>query len=181
MTQYKEGVWLRWPLNVARHAWLQSSVLKKLFPLNLSMVNKWLTPALLALLPSFEIYQLLFMSHLSSHTICHHEARHIICPLNSNIMHRAMVYGPENPMEHISENSTPLQSPAWPQGGIRQAAWVYSKELVLQIPIVIKFTILFFDTFLLWTSTYTFQRSLSLMYMKSFIWNNELFLAPQQK
>lgn len=54
MTQYKEEVWLRWPLNVACHARLQSSVLKKLFPLNLSMLDKWLTPALLALLPSFK-------------------------------------------------------------------------------------------------------------------------------
>lgn len=71
---------------------------------------------------SFQIYRFLFMSQLSSHTICHHEARHIICPLNSNIMHRAMVYGPENAKEHISENSTPLRSAAWPQGGISQAA-----------------------------------------------------------
>lgn len=70
----------------------------------------------------FQIYWLLFMSHLSSHTICHHEARHIICPLNSNIMHRAMEYGPENARKHISENSTPLQSAAWLKGGIRKAA-----------------------------------------------------------
>lgn len=54
MTQYKEGVWLRWPLNVARHTQLQSSVLKKLFPLNCSMVDKWLIPTLLALLPLFK-------------------------------------------------------------------------------------------------------------------------------
>lgn len=97
---------------------------------------------------------LLSMSHLSSSPTLHCGARPIMCLLSSSIMHHILEYGPQNFKVHISENSMPLQSVAWPQGGSRRAAWVSLEESVLQwSSTVIKCSILSWK----WSQSYSYS------------------------
>ena len=89
--QNKEGVWLRWPLNVAHRPLLQSSVKKKIL-LHLSLLGN--DSPLTARSPtclSNILTWLLSMSHLSSAATLHWGARNTIS--SEQLHHDASYYG----------------------------------------------------------------------------------------
>lgn len=132
MTQYKEGFWLRWPLNVARHARLQSSVLKKLFPLNLSMLDKWLIPALLALVPYIpNIPASVHVTSLFSHYLSPWGKTH---NMSSEQQHHAMLWCvdvkmPGNIYQNIAHHYEVLLGPRVDSGKLLESTlknWCFS-------------------------------------------------------
>lgn len=81
------------------------------------------------------------MSHVTSHTICHHETRHIICPATSCIVLWWLdLKMPGNIYQKIAQHYEVLLGPRGESGKLLESTL---KDRCFSYPVVIKFTILF--------------------------------------